>query len=217
MAHKFHLITIPHSGTRFLNQLFFRIGFRNTQVSTVNIPRKSENVTPENSVPIEYKMNHLRNSDKQLPEAIMQRCGFPMLTSLHHPHKIALSWIRRLPRDCANNSLQELLGAYDTLIHCSTQLNVVYFDINCPIEKRMSHVVGVLKALGDDVYEHADKSELQRYVDEWSIVGATHDETKDYYEKHGTPPPDLYNWVRFDRAVNWYNKKIGECKYDYIA
>lgn len=219
---RFHLVTVPHSGTRFLNNLFFRLGFRNIQESTFSIIRKKENITKENSVDVEYKMNHWEEKQPNRiihhPSFIVERPRKPVLTVLRHPYEIAISWQTRKTNGkgtYSNFGFDKLLRLWDGMICSCSMLNTIYFDISCPKEQRMAHMVGTLKALG--VYEYVDKGILTEYVKEWKPVGATEGPLKMYYKQNKIPPPNLYNWERFDRAVKWYNEKLNECKYDNIS
>jgi hypothetical protein len=222
MAVKFNLTTIPHTGTRFLNQLFFRMGFSNIQVSTDHIVRRPENVNPEGTNPIEYLMYHWFETPTPNGKGYdidwkHMRRGVPVVTTLRHPHEVALSWMGRDKKSSLiNYEMGNLLRIYDNLIGASAALSMRYVDLNCKKGKRLDHIIATIKSLGDDVYEHADKDVLTNYVNEWLPVGNTSNDLKAYYYENGHPP-DVYNWKRFDRAVNWYNKKLKECMYDNFS
>lgn len=229
MAFRFHFLTIPHSGTRFVNTLLYRIGFGNIQKSTPKIVRNPINVSDEHTRAVEYRMNHwdigptIDGSTFVIPDVLLEHVGYPILTTLRHPYEIALSWAtRKAEKEYTGDGpgshldLNTLPTIYNNVIGVSAVRKIVYFDISCPEEKRMAHVVGTLKALGEDIYEQADKDELLKYVEEWRPVGETHSTIKEEYAERGAMP-NTFGWTRLERAVNWYNSKLKECNYDYIT
>ena len=110
--------------------------------------------------------------------------------------------------------LERVNAMYDVFIKQSNQKRFVYIDIDCPEDKRLSHLIAVLKQL--DVYDDAYLPIITWYADKWKPVGATDYEWKDTYLKTGELP-DCIRRCDLQRAVNWYNKVKQECVYDYIT
>ena len=103
---------------------------------------------------------------------------------------------------------------YDIFIQQTSKRRFVYFDIDCPVEKRKSHIIAVLKQL--DVYNDEQLPIIEDYANKWEPVGATDNEWKRAYLESGELPDEVRH-CDLQRVVNWHNKVKKGCIYDYIT
>lgn len=223
MTYRFNYTTVPHSGTRFLNSYFWKMGFFNTRNATVH-PKLTD--PGETSAP-EYWLSHW--SVKQYPSETSRplqndrrKMGYPTVSVLQHPLRTAISWISRsstketipqkLQQNHPNNHyLTSCLAAWDSLINFSASNRMVFFNINCSEDKRVDHLLDILKQIG--IYEEKYTELTEKFVENrWIEFGAVNTKTKKDYINDGTLP-DVFDWNRFDRAVNWYEQEIKKCAY----
>ena len=178
----FLIQSIPHSGTRFTNALFRELGN------------------------IEYEVRHFNT---ELPK---HHC---IVTPLRDPYLVAISNVRGsmfgeieerhgLPLELVNRM-------YDVFIQQTSKRRFVYFDIDCPVEKRQSHIISMLKQL--DVYDNAQLPIIEDYANKWEPIGASNNEWKRAYLESGELP-DAIRRCDLQRAINWHNKVKKECIYD---
>ncbi|MGV7235326.1 MAG: hypothetical protein ACQ9ET_03620 [Nitrosomonadaceae bacterium] len=132
----------------------------------------------------------------------------PTISTLRHPHRVAVSWFTDYR---TNHMIDKMILSWDQYIKLYATYKVILFDIDCPKELRSKHLISILKQANLYKPEHDDIA--MEYGSEWKPVGASVGDYKSNYLKDGSLPK--YDWSRFDRAVNWYNKVINDCIYDY--
>lgn len=193
--YKFNLLTVMHSGTRFVIEYFRVCGFYDRIGYLDKFPQPGE-VIPH------FYLNHFSKSWEGIDPYIMggNVRGYPTLSTLQHPHRTAVSWFTR------GRDINDLISAWDQFIQYMLTRHVIFFDINCPIELREVHLLSILKQL--NLYEDRHIEITKKFVKAWEPVGAKHSSYRDNYLRDGTIPQ--YDWSRFDRAEVWYNRKIKE-------
>lgn len=155
---------------------------------------------------IEYDIKHFSS---RLPENSI------ILTPLRDPYLVAMSVVYKYSsKERSDSPLDGILECYGRFIYQSNKKKFVYLDIDCPKEKRQSHLISVLKQL--DVYKDNQLPTIKTYANQWEAVGASDYEWKRLYEETGEIPKEI-DTPRLQRAVNWYNKIKLECIYDYIT
>jgi len=127
----------------------------------------------------------------------------PFVSTLRHPHKTAVSFLSR------GYDLRECLTMWDNFIKTSMLIPITYYDIDCPIQYRKSHLLDIVRTV--DCYKEEHEELTDDFVSNWFPVGSYKSEYKEEYVKNNTLP-DKFDWSRFDRAVNWYNKRIEEVR-----
>lgn len=174
MENKFRLATIQHTGSKFLVKYLGLCGLKK-----------------------DYAFSHF---DSNISPVFLEST---IVTTLQHPHRVAVSWISR------GKDLNNLIGAWENFITYCNANKVILFDMNCPEDKRESHLISILKQA--EVYETEQDATAKAYANEWQVMGSMPSAYRDDYLKDGTLPK--YDWSRFDRAVAWYEMKVKECVY----
>ena len=87
---------------------------------------------------------------------------------------------------------------------------MIYYNIDSKKENRKSGLLNLIHRVGciDDETEALTNS----FVANWTPIGEWNSDIKKEYELT-KQLPDIFDWSRFDRAVNWYNERIKECEY----
>ena len=197
--YKFNVLTVMHTGTRFLNIYLKRCGM----IFPINYPLETR---PQYRDVATYEMNHFSSHWNPTTAKIMTgtKAGYPTLSILRDPLLNALSWLER------NKSITECVESWNQFINYASYTNTIFFDIDCPEEYRESHLLNITKQLG--FYDESLIELTHHYAKEWKPIGATDSPHKTAYLRDGTLP-ELYTWGRFERATKWYNMKLKECVY----
>lgn len=210
MAYKFTYMTLQHSGTRFFESYFIRLGF-----SPLNFSERCgkcgqahgyrhQHISEKNkSGEFEYRWRHYSDTLNATKFANLQSIepGYPVISTLRHPYKVALSFLNR------GFSLNECVRVWDAFIETSTRTNIVYCDPDCKEEYRKSHLRNIL--LSVDCYKEEFEETIEEFANEWKPLGVW----RGGHKYPDSELPDMFDWGRFDRAVNWYNKTLLKCKY----
>lgn len=210
MAYKFTYITIQHSGTRFLERYFIHIGFSpltlTSKCKTCNQNHGYEKYKTEanKSGRYEYSWRHYAapiTSSFNIPE---ESFSCPVISTLRHPYKTAISFLSR------GYDLRKCLLAWETYIKFSMHHNIIHYNIDCKKENRTAQLLNLVKQI--DCYDENTEKLTDEFILDWKPVGEYNSKYKADYLLDGTLP-DVFDWSRFDRAVNWYEKRIEECEY----
>lgn len=211
MAYKFTCMTVQHTGTRFLENYFLSLGFsplnfvQRCRVCDEVYDYTHEHVDEKNkSGEIEYNwMHYTATSRIKFCDVERARRGYPIVSTLRHPYKIAISFHVR------GYDLSRCLGMLDNFIETSIKRHIVYYDLDCPKDKVRSNMIRLLKEI--DCYTSTSEKLTDDFLSNYKPRGVYTSDMKDAYLRDGTLP-DIVNWRKFDRAVNWYNKKIEEVR-----
>ena len=192
--------TIPHTGTRFIARLFRQLGFVEVELDEMQKP-STENV---------YTIKHFPKTDRFLPGETAQR-----ITMLRDPCLVAISHMQGyLFQTSFGMDIEQLTQRYDFFIRRAARRKYVYVDIDCPVEKRESHLVAALKQL--NLYNDSYRSTIKQYAEQWIPVGKHDNSWKRLYLKTGELP-ECIRYCDLQRAIAWHEKLKQECIYDYIA
>lgn len=213
MPHKFTYLTVPNSGTRFLERYFIYIGLSPIRFATVcrecGETHGYEKHLSEKNMSGKYKYiwNHYSPDipKKKSIHIHVADCNEhnPVLSTLRHPHKTAISFLAR------GNDLEKCLNIWENFIWISSRMPMVYFDIDCAKEHRKAHLLDIIRKV--DCYDSETEELTDEFVKAWKPVGVYRSDIKREHQETGKLP-DVFDWSRFDRAVNWYNETIGEVR-----
>lgn len=194
--------SVPHSGTRFVSKFFYLLGFNQLE--------RLDNLIEAKPNSKQYCVSHFSGLGAPSRVPASARVVVP----LRDPHLVAISNARGMFDETFGMPPESLNNSYNIFIKRTLTRHHVYLDIDCPKEKRFSHLVSVLKQLG--VYEDSDLPIITKYADVWKPVGVNDNEWKQTYLETGALP-DCIRRCDLQRIVNWHNKVKQECIYDYIA
>lgn len=197
MEYKFTYITVQHSGTRFLESYFIHLGFYSDGKTKRDIVHRSRGL-------VEYNWYHVENKASTRDWSRDSMKTYPVVSTLRHPHKTIISFLSR------NFDVRECLSMWDNFIKLSTQRNMVYYNIDCAKENRKSQLLNLVNKI--DCVDNETEALTDSFVDDWKPIGVWNGDIKKEYEQTGQLPT-VFDWSRFDRAVNWYNKTIQQCEY----
>jgi hypothetical protein len=209
MASKVFVHTVPHTGTRFVGKFFLTLGYKKVEFSELRDSSEQINMYcakhfPFNDIRIRPQDNH-----DAVPSNVY------MVTPLRDPYLVAISNMHgHMFSKSYGMGMERLHSMYNVLISRSTRMNIVYFDLECPVEKRESHLVSVLKQL--DAYDDTQLPIIKLYAEQWKPVGATNTEWKRTYLETGELPNEIRR-CDLERVVNWHKKAKEKCVYDYIT
>jgi hypothetical protein len=198
MASKVFVHTVPHTGTRFVGKFFLTLGYKKVEFSELRDSSEQINMYcakhfPFNDIRIRPQDNH-----DAVPSNVY------MVTPLRDPYLVAISNMHgHMFSKSYGMGMERLNSMYNVLISRSTRMNIVYFDLECPVEKRESHLVSVLKQL--DAYDDTQLPIIKLYT-EW----------KRTYLETGELPNEIRR-CDLERVVNWHKKAKEKCVYDYIT
>jgi hypothetical protein len=187
MTSKFLIQSIPHSGTRFTSALFYALGFTDA----------------------DYEVRHF-NDELPKHHYVVIPLRDPCLTAISNERGAQFGEIENrhgVPLELVNKM-------YDIFIKQSFKRKFIYFDIECPPEKRKSHIISILKQL--DLYDDEQLPIIKSYAEKWRPIGVNDNEWKSAYVERGEFPSSVRR-CDIQRALNWHNKVKQECIYDYIA
>ena len=206
-------MTAQHSGTRFLESYFLHLGFsprlHTQRCRQCGEAHGYEKHTGEhnNSGKFEYWWSHYTretSNTHKFADAGKVPPQYPIVSTLRHPHKTAISFLMR------GYDLRRCLRMWDSYIELSTQRPIIHYNLECKKENRTPQLLNLVKQI--DCYDEHTEELTDEFVLDWKPIGAYNSEYKTDYLLDGTLP-DVFDWSRFDRAVNWYEKRIGECEY----
>lgn len=196
---KFNVLTVRHSGSRFLMKFFTRCElYRYSNLD--KRPREIE----------DYKFGHFWSTLSQadhLNTTYSYAHGLPIVCTLRNPHDVAISWFTR------KMNLNDMVAMYRQFIMFAENHNVLLFDVACPMRHRESKLKEVLEYCG--VYDPKHDTAIEIFAEKWRVVGSIQSDIKQNYELSNALPK--YDWKRFDGMVKWYDRKIAEFNYDNIA
>ncbi len=195
---KFNILTVPHSGTRFLMNFLHHCSFHRFKLNRPHLE------------PEDYVFGHFWYDSKRLDcldESYYYERNKPIVCTLRHPHEVAVSWVSREKR------LSDMLGVYRQFVMFAENRDVLLFDIACPEKYRESKLREMLEHC--KVYETRHDDTIKRYAEEWKIVGSHPSIVKERYQLQNTLPK--YDWKRFNGLTKWYDEKIREFNYDNIT
>ena len=207
MAYKFTYITVQHSATRFLETYFIYLGFSpltlTQRCKTCGNSHGYEKHMDERNASgkIEYKWNHYRSDNIYIKP---QHKTYPIVSTARHPYKTVISYLSR------GYDVRDCLTMWDNFIKTSTTHNMLYYFTDCKEENRKAQLIDLIKSI--DCYENDTEELTDNFVLDWKPIGVYNSDIKKEYERTGKLP-DVFDWSRFDRAINWYEKRIEECKY----
>lgn len=191
--------TIPHTGTRFVAQLFYQLGLVETTLNEL------QKLSSENN----YTIKHFPTTDSN------DTSFAPRVTVLRDPCLVAISNMRgHLFQESIGMDIKQLNKRYNVFVRRATRRKYVCVDIECPVEKRESHLVAVLKQL--KLYNDSYRSTIKQYAEQWVPVGELNNSWKRLYLETGELP-DCIRYCDLQRAIVWNEKLKQECMYDYIA
>ena len=150
---------------------------------------------------IEYNWKHYRGAKDMLDP----KYGlYPIVSTIRHPYKTAISYLAR------GYDLRGCLDMWDNFIQVSTTYKMVYYFVDCKEENRKAQLLNLIERV--DCYD-ADTEELtDKFVLDWERIGVYNSDIKTTYKNTGKLP-DVFDWTRFDRAVNWYEQEYRKCEY----
>ena len=195
---KFNVLTVPHSGSRFLMRFF----------SFCDMHRYSC-LSPEQ--PQDYDFNHfwhlgIQNSDR-LNNTYSYEKSLPVVCTLRHPYSVAVSWLTR------GKDINDMFSCYRQFVIFAENHRVFLFDVESPQKYRETALRNVLMYC--NTYEDRDEKAIKLYAERWEPVGSKGSDIKEEYMQNDTLPK--YNWARLDGLVKWYNARIQEFNYDNIS
>ena len=212
MAYKFIYLTVQHSGTRFLENYFLHLGFSPLQFTRecsvcgiINFDYTHEHVPDHNkSGKVEYTWHHYTGLGNNTKDTNGTNRIMPVVSTLRHPYDTAISYISR------GYDLRTCLNGWERLIRTSTKVPITYCYVDCKEENRKAQLLNVVRQI--DCYDENTEERTNEFVLDWKPVGVYNSTYKTEYLLNGKLP-DVFDWSRFDRAVNWFNKRMEECEY----
>lgn len=196
-----HINTIPHSGTRFVRKFFYSVGFKDIEFATQPVDTSEY-----------FTVKHFPQFERpdERPPAVT-------VTALRDPCLVTISNLREdMVNEWPGMEMDRLADMYNVVIRRAAKRKFVYFDVECPEEKREAHLVGILKEL--NVYNVSQLPDIRSFTEVWQPVGeyGLDCDWKTNYKLTGDLPAALRT-TELQRHINWYNSKLRECVYDNIT
>jgi len=213
MAYKFTYFTVQHSGTRFLEKYFIHMGYspktRTQKCLICDESHSYDKHMPDKNMRglHEYSWYHFDINVTPRPRSyenlVQYYEKYPIVSTLRHPHKTVISFLSR------GYDVRNCVGMWENLIRQSLRRPIVFFDIDCAEEYRKKHLLDIVSRI--DCYNDETENLTEEFVNTWKPIGVYNSDIKKEYALAGRLPK-VFDWCRFDRAVNWYNKQIKEVR-----
>jgi hypothetical protein len=190
---KFSLITVPHTGTHFMKQLFIEAGIM-LDLEIVDSPL-------EDCLTDTYYWHlHTLHEDKTMADRVLAD-GRKIIVTARDPYLSAFHYLDAADSHdglwCGqNDKIEELARHWDHLMTIAKK-GAFIFDIGCKEEQRQKQATDILEFIGLDC-------DIKKYISDWKPRNSRDTENKRNYLEHNTLPD--FNWRPLEDAVKWYRE-----------